>query len=133
MTNASALHLRAPTGFVSIAELAERLGVSHRALRHYEELGLVGSNRHFSNTRHYDDKAVATLSVVASLRKAGVPIPKIRSIIALRDDTTAYLQAIRETLAEMAERKERDLATLRDLLGDLESVFAPAIHDTSAL
>ncbi|HQR87747.1 MAG: hypothetical protein B7Z44_18920 [Caulobacter sp. 12-67-6] len=109
---------------VPINVLAARLGLSHRALRHYEALGLVHSERDFGNTRHYDSQAVATLEVIAFLRRADIAIPVIRSIIALRHDRPRYLQAIREALIDAAEHKERDLAALREALVDLESASA---------
>lgn len=113
--------------------VAPRLGLTPRALRHYEALGLLRSERDFSNTRHYDSETVATLEAIAFLRKADIPIARIRAIIALRHDRPLYLQAIRETLTDAAEHKERSLATLREALGDLESVFTPLSRDVPSV
>lgn len=109
---------------VPINVVAARLGLSHRALRHYEALGLVRSERDLSNTRHYDSEAVTTLEAITFLRRADIAIAAIRSIIALRHDRPRYLQAIRETLIDAADHKERGLAALREALVDLESAFA---------
>ncbi len=55
-----------------IGELARRGGVSVRALRYYEEQGLLTSERSSSGQRHFDDQAVARVRLIQQLYAAGL-------------------------------------------------------------
>ncbi|AZS19255.1 MULTISPECIES: MerR family transcriptional regulator [unclassified Caulobacter] len=109
--------------FLSISAMAARLGVSQRALRHYEAVGLIQSYRLYKSARSYDPETVDRLTVIALLRKADVPIATIRAIMSLRPDEAAYLRAVREALLSAQDQKTRELAMIRQLLGDLKTVF----------
>ncbi|MFJ9821304.1 MerR family transcriptional regulator [Streptomyces sp. NPDC101151] len=63
-----------------IGELADRTGVSVRALRYYEEQHLLGSERSPSGQRHYPDSAVDRVRLIQQLYAAGLPS---RSIVEL--------------------------------------------------
>ena len=109
--------------FLSISAMAARLGVSQRALRHYEAVGLIQSYRLYKSARSYDPETVDRLTVIALLRKADVPIATIRAIMSLRPDEAAYLRAVRKALLSAQDQKTRELAMIRQLLGDLKTVF----------
>ncbi len=109
--------------FLSISAIAARLGVSHRALRHYEAIGLIQSYRLYKSARSYDPETVDRLTAIAFLRKADVPIATIRAIMSLRHDEAAYLRAVREALLSAQDQKTRELATIQQLLGDLKTAF----------
>ena len=123
MTNASALHLRAPTGFVSIAELARRLSVTPRTLRHYQDQGLIRSRRIAHNTRAYDADTVATVETIVALRDVDLPIATIRDILALRTEPEAQAVALRAALLAVQADKQRQIARID---GMLEALVAPA-------
>lgn len=66
---------------LSIGELSERSGVAPSALRYYERLGLIRSERTGGNQRRY---ALAQLRRVAFIRIAatiGVPLDEIRTAL----------------------------------------------------
>ncbi|WP_062097682.1 MerR family transcriptional regulator [Caulobacter sp. CCH5-E12] len=109
--------------FLSISAMAARLGVSQRALRHYEAVGLIQSYRLYKSARSYDPETVDRLTVIALLRKADVPIATIRAIMSLRPDEAAYLRAVRKALLSAQDQKTRELAMIRQLLGDLKTAF----------
>jgi DNA-binding transcriptional MerR regulator len=119
MTNASALHLRAPKGFVSIAELANRLGVTARTLRHYQDQGLIRSRRIAHNTRAYDADAVATVETIVALRDVDLPIATIRDILALRREPQAQAEALRAALLTVQADKQRQIARIDGMLAAL--------------
>nr|WP_295114148.1 MerR family transcriptional regulator [uncultured Caulobacter sp.] len=114
--------------FLSISAMAARLGVSQRALRHYEAVGLIQSYRLYKSARSYDPETVDRLTVIALLRKADVPIATIRAIMSLRPDEAAYLRAVREALLSAQDQKTRELAMIRQLLGDLKTVFTASVQ-----
>jgi len=55
-----------------IGELADRTGVSVRALRYYEEQGLLTATRSASGQRHYPEPAVDRVLLIQQLYAAGL-------------------------------------------------------------
>ena len=64
-----------------IGEVADKAGVSTRALRYYEEQGLLESDRAYSGQRRYTDAAVDRVTLIQQLYAAGLPSRTIRSIL----------------------------------------------------
>lgn len=119
--------LRAPVRLVSIGDLARRLGVTTRALRHYQDQGLVRSHRLSGNVRGYDAEAVERLETVIALRAVGLPIAAIRTVLDLRDEPQAQSQALREALSAALEAQRDQVCRLQDMLGRMdEPPRAPA-------
>lgn len=91
---------------LTIGQLADYVGVTRRAIRHYHALGLLPEpGRDASGYRSYDADALVELRRVKVLADAGVPLTRVRELLeggpdALRaavDDIDAGLRArIRE-------------------------------------
>ena len=124
INNASASDPRAPIRFVPIAELARRLGVTPRTLRHYQDQGLIRSHRVAHNARAYDPEAVAIVETIVALRDIDLPIATIRDILALRREPRAQAEALRAALAEVRADKHRQIAEIDAMLQAL-TVWAP--------
>jgi DNA-binding transcriptional MerR regulator len=79
-----------------IGEVARRLGVTTRAIRYYEELGLLPSPRDRPQGVHrvYDEAAVARLQQILKLR--GLLGLSLEAIIAIADADTSR-EALRDT------------------------------------
>ncbi|MFF5972710.1 MerR family transcriptional regulator [Streptomyces sp. NPDC012769] len=60
-----------------IGELARRTGTTARALRHYEESGLVSSTRAPNGYRMYDEGAVVRVSNIRYLLDAGLTLEDV--------------------------------------------------------
>jgi len=106
---------------VMIADLADRLGVTTRALRHYEDIGLVRSERTARNVRAYDLDAVETLKVVTLLRQVDVPLAAIGEVVRQRSDPPAQALAMRQALNAAFVDKKRSMARIVELLATLDS------------
>ena len=119
MENPSPLDLRAPPRFVPIAELAHRLGITPRTLRHYQDQGLIRSHRIARNVRAYDLDTVATLETVVALRDVDLSITAIRDILALRDEPWAQAQALENALNDVLAAKQRQIAKVQVMLDTL--------------
>lgn len=96
-------------------------GVTARALRFYEERGLLEAKRDRLNTRFYDPTARARLDWIVPLRRAGVPLDEIRDVLRAEDEggrgRESALRAItrrREALEAQLADATTVLATLRD-------------------
>jgi len=109
-----------------IGELARRAGVSTRALRYYEEQGLLTSERTGGGQRVYPDAAVERVRLIQQLFAAGLPS---RTILRLMPCIEAG-QAGPEVFELMANERERittamaDLAAARDALDRMMEIAA---------
>lgn len=106
---------------VMIADLADRLGVTTRALRHYEDIGLVQSERTARNVRAYDLETAETLKVVTLLRQVDVPLAAIGEVVRQRSDPPAQAVAMRQALNAALIDKKRAMARIVELLATLDS------------
>jgi len=105
---------------VMITDLADRLGVTTRALRHYEDIGLIQSERTTRNVRVYDLDAVETLRVITLLRQVDVPLAAIGEVIKQRSDPQAQTLAMRQALNDTLVDKKRSMDRLVELLEALD-------------
>ena len=107
-----------------IGEVARRAGVSTRALRYYEEHGLLTSERSPSGQRVYPEEAVERVRLIQQLLTAGLPSRTIRRLMPCIDAG----QATPEVFELMAAERERittaidALAAARDALDRLVDI-----------
>ena len=64
-----------------IGELATRTSVSTRALRHYETLGLLHSDREENGYRNYGEKSVEWVKSIQFLLSSGLNLATIAEIL----------------------------------------------------
>ena len=70
-----------------IGELAEQAGISTKAIRYYEQVGiLTPPARTPSGYRSYDPSALGRLGFVRAAQAVGLTLGEIRQIIAFRDN-----------------------------------------------
>ncbi|MFI9310619.1 MerR family transcriptional regulator [Streptomyces triculaminicus] len=90
-----------------IAEVARMSGVTARALRHYDEIGLlppawIGANSH----RYYEERQLLRLQQILVLRALGLGLPEIGRILAAQVDELEALRGHHRRL--LAERDRLD-------------------------
>ena len=107
-----------------ISQIAELTGLTPRAIRHYEHLGLVSLTREGSKDRWFDLEARTRLLVIARLRRAGLSLTDIGRVIDLgRHDRIAQ----RSSLTVMLLLRRRELGALCTLvdetLADIDGLF----------
>jgi DNA-binding transcriptional MerR regulator len=109
-----------------ISELARQTGATPRALRYYEEQGLLKPARRASGYRDYDGQAVHTVRHIQLLLSAGLGTAAIAEILpCVPDDTTVLAPTCPELLDALAEERTRitgsiaKLAEARDILDRL--------------
>lgn len=66
---------------LTITEAASHLGMTVRALRYYEESGLISPHRTGGNARRYSGAQLERLQMIAGLRLAGVQVAAIGKLI----------------------------------------------------
>jgi MerR family transcriptional regulator, thiopeptide resistance regulator len=98
-----------------IKEFAALTGVSVRALRHYDRLGLLKPRRTTSGYRVYSENDLAVLEQIVSLKFIGIPLRDIRRLLRSgRDDFASVLAAQRIVLEEKRRRLDRAIAAIRE-------------------
>jgi MerR family transcriptional regulator, redox-sensitive transcriptional activator SoxR len=68
---------------LSIGEVAARSGVATSALRFYEDLGLIASERNQGNQRRYHRSVLRRVALIQAGRAAGIPLRAIGDALAL--------------------------------------------------
>lgn len=119
-----------------IQEVADRVGLTARSIRYYEEVGLMKPARSVGSYRLYDEEDIARLQFIKGLRDdAGFSLAEIgqlledenaRQTIGARFRQSTDLGERRALLAEGIERIDRQVATLRAKIGRLQAMIDAA-------
>lgn len=124
---------------LQIGEVAERVGLSLRSVRYYDESGLVHpSARSDGNFRLYSERDVARLQTVKTMRPFGLSVEEMGELVELLERTAepdllsaTEARAAANRLGEFAERGEeritrleRDLEQARSLHGRIRERLA---------
>ncbi|MGA5302805.1 MerR family transcriptional regulator [Nucisporomicrobium flavum] len=100
-----------------ISELARQAGTTPRALRYYEEQGLLRPARLASGYRHYDEQALRTVRHIQLLLSAGLSTAAIAEILpCIPDDTTVLAPTCPELLDALGEEHARITRAVEGLL-----------------
>lgn len=119
--------MQEPRELSQIGGVAERLGVSTRTIKYYEELGLVSPhNRSPGGFRLYNAADIERLERILRLKGMGFSLAAVREFLSVRD---AAKEATRErVLAETTEHlkaREREVeARISKTREDLKSAEA---------
>lgn len=122
---------------ITISELAEEFGITPRAIRYYEELGLLCPHRKSpTSQRLYDEKDRVRLKLILRGKRFGFSLAETREILELYEaDPTerrqiqrtleyglAHLLEIDEKIDELKELRREMLDFARRFLKILESM-----------
>ena len=66
---------------IMTAEASRRFGLTPRAMRYYEERGLIDVDRDWQNRRCYDEAAQQRLAWIATLRSARLPLRDVEDVL----------------------------------------------------
>ena len=101
---------------LSIGDAAQRLGVSVRTLRHYDEIGLVKPTQVGENGyRYYDREAMALLQQVLFYRELGMSLKEIGPLLQAPE---AQRRKALEAHRHLLELKKQQLEGLLQLVDD---------------
>ncbi|MFC8392217.1 MULTISPECIES: MerR family transcriptional regulator [unclassified Streptomyces] len=115
-----------------IGELAEATGATARALRHYEQAGLISSERAANGYRVYEERAVVRVRNIRYLLAAGLTLDDVRVFLPCLDGDVAAappsdkglkvalerLAVLNARIAAQTEARDRLEAALRERTGD---------------
>ena len=114
-----------PDGLLGVAEVGRLTGLSRKALRHYEELGLVTpAARTDAGYRLYDSEALRRIELVNRAKVLGLSLSEAKEFLHVAagccGDHHPELAALVE--GKLAETEQR-IAELQSLRGTLHSVL----------
>ncbi|WP_136658686.1 MerR family transcriptional regulator [Nitratireductor sp. XY-223] len=104
--------MNAPAEYLNPSEAARKLGVSVKALRIYEQRGLIAPTRTAAGWRTYGPQAMARAAEIVALRSLGLGLAEIEQAVRGDDaDLDALLSAhqsrLEEQMRQLAEKNER--------------------------
>ncbi|MBM7412355.1 DNA-binding transcriptional MerR regulator [Clavibacter michiganensis] len=110
-----------------IGELAERTGLSHRTIRHYDETGLLpASGRTEGGFRLYTQADLDTLLLIRRMKPLGFSLEEMQELLRVVEgladaDAPAAARAdLRDALAAFIAEAERRRAKLVDQLAQAD-------------
>jgi DNA-binding transcriptional MerR regulator len=119
----------APHVFHTITQLAEDLGVTPRAVRFYEQKGLITPSR-AGTTRVYTRREHARMQLILRGKRLGFSLREIREFLDLYDadpgqheQMRALVRAVRHRIDELEHQK----AALLETLGELTEIERQAL------
>jgi len=103
------------------SEAARKVGVSTKALRLYEERGLITPRRTSAGYRIYDERAMVRAAEVAALRKLGLSLAQVARVLHGDPQNREFALALHE--AKLGDEIRR-LACVKDKVHDLRDQLA---------
>ena len=106
----------------TIGQIAEEFAITHRTVRHYEELNLISPERR-GTARIYRRRERTRLNLILRGKRLGFPLEEIRTIIDLYDEPTGQGSQLRYVLDQIHDRRghlERRRRDVEDALNELD-------------
>jgi DNA-binding transcriptional MerR regulator len=119
----------------TIAQMADDYNVTHRALRHYEHLGLLQPERD-GQRRVYHRRDRTRLALVLRGRRLGFSLEEISTILGMYDDQPGEAGQLRYLLNQIDDRREdleRRRRDIEDSLRELDELEARCHEDLARL
>ena len=115
------------SGTMTVGQAAEAAGLTRRAVRLYEQRGLLPSaQRTAAGYRLYDRDDVDTLTFIRRARALDLPLDDIGAILALRRDGTTPCTRVRDLVDARIAEIDQAIADLRALRASLAATPATA-------
>ncbi len=126
--------MTAPAQFLNPSEAAKRLGVSVKALRLYEQRGLVSPMRTAAGWRVYGPDEIIRITEIVALRELGLSLGQVARVLGgdatgLESALAAHQAVLEERLRQLADVVEK----VRRLRADLANGKTPAMGDLALL
>lgn len=111
---------------LSIAEVAERTGLTKDTLRWYESEGLIPRvDRDASGYRAYDERAVRLIDLVVRLRRTGMPVREMKEFVTMVGQGA---ETHGRRMGVLADHRLRVLARQAQLEEDLSTIDGKIAH-----
>lgn len=119
----------------TIAQMADDFDVTHRALRHYEHLGLLSPERE-GQRRIYHRRERTRLALILRGRRLGFPLEEVSTILGMYDDKPGEAGQLRYLLGQIDDRRadlERRRRDIEDSLRELDQLQQRCAEDLARM
>lgn len=129
---------QSPTGIErtwTIAELAAEYGVTHRTIRHYEDVGLLRPERR-GTSRVFHNRDKVRLSLILRGKRLGFSLDQIATIVNMYDEQPGETGQLRYLIEQIGVRRaelEQRRRDIEESLAELETVEARCRSDLDRL
>lgn len=117
---------------MQINEVTQQVDLSKRAIKYYEEQGLLTVKKDSNGYRNYTEKNLTTLKEIAVYRKLGINISDIKQLLKSKD--TQLLETIYEQKASDLHVQQEQLEALRSYIQDhnVDRIYESVDYQTIA-
>jgi DNA-binding transcriptional MerR regulator len=113
-----------------IGDLAGQFGITLRALRFYEDKGLINPQRN-GTTRLYSHRDRARLKLILLGRKVGFSLREVKQLLDLYDPAGSNEAQLRATLEKTAKQEDKLIAqrdAIDEALAELRKLMSTVTH-----
>lgn len=103
-----------------IKDLSKKLKITSRAIRHYEEIGIITSKRMENNYRYFDESSLDKLKFLVRARKLGFSLEECKELIKLFENDNRKSENVRNIAKNKLENIDKQIQELKDLKKSLE-------------
>lgn len=117
---------------MKINEVIKQVDLSKRAIKYYEEQGLLSVSKDTNGYRNYTDENIITLKSISVYRKLGISIDNIRKLLRSKNNTL-LLDVLKEKKKNLKIKTE-ELAALEIFInnGNIEQAYEEIDYQTIA-
>ncbi len=105
---------------MNISEIAKKLNITNRAIRHYEEIGIIKSKRQPNNYRYFDSINVDKIKFLVRARKLGFSLDDCKELIKLFENKNRKSENVRNIAKNKFNKISQQILELEDLKKSLE-------------
>jgi len=118
----------------TVKEISELTGISVRALRYYDEIGLlVPTERSEAGYRLYDEKTLEKLNAILFLRELDIPLYTIKEVVNSEEsDYGSVLRGYRKNLVQKISRLQGLLRIVDNMDLEKEPISFETFHAADA-
>ena len=100
-----AKHRAIPPGFMTVGEIAKKIGVTVRTLQYYDKEGLLSPSAESEGGRRlYTDKDLVTLHQITSLKSLGFSLDDIKQHLISLETPAAVANALTEQADDIRKK-----------------------------
>jgi DNA-binding transcriptional MerR regulator len=106
---------------LKIGDVARQTGVAVGALRYYESLGLLASQRGDNGYRYYAPAAVHQVQFIKKAQALGFSLEEVGDILTVHERGDVPCGFVQRLLQDKIEQLERQIAEMMAFKGELEA------------
>ena len=99
---------------MQINEVIQKVDLTKRAIKYYEEQGLISVNKDKNGYRNYSEEDVKTLKEISVYRKLGISIKDIKVLLNTKDKQ--LLENIYKEKLSKIKENQKEIDSLRKLI-----------------